>query len=57
MIVGKTYTVIKEVKIHTQPTIIAKITQEGKFIRETKTCYTFDNFRVKKSNIISIKEV
>lgn len=56
MIAGKFYTVIKEVKIHTKPTVLAKIIQVGKFVKETKTSYIFNEFRVKKSNVISIKE-
>lgn len=53
----KRYKVSAKIKTHTQP--LCELTYEkiGTLIKETKSFYFFDSFRVKKSTVISIQEV
>lgn len=53
---NKLYEVTKRIKVHTKPLVTYDIVLTGKFIRETKEWFIFDNFNVKKSVITSIKE-
>ena len=57
MEVNKLYEVTKRIKIHTKPLITCDVILTGKFKKETKKYFVFDNFRVDKSVLISIKEV
>lgn len=56
MEIGKTYQIIKRVKIHTKPTVLADIRLVGTFKYDTDSYYYFNDFRAKKSNVIEIKE-
>ena len=57
MEVNKLYEVTKRIKIHTKPLRTCDVILTGKFKKETKKCFVFDNFRVDKMVITSIKEV
>lgn len=54
---GKVYSVTKRIKIHTSPLAEVDVVKQGKFVKETSSCYIFDTFRVNKSNVISIDEM
>ena len=56
MISAKEYEVTKRIKLHTKPIRVAQITQVGRFVKETQRHYIFSDFRVRKDNVISIKE-
>ena len=53
----KVYEVIKRIKLHTKPLVISDVVLTGKFKKETNTQLVFDKFRVKKSVVVSIKEL
>ena len=57
MEVNKLYEVTKRIKIHTKPLVICNVVLTGKFKKETDSMFIFDNFRVNKRVVISIKEV
>ena len=57
MIKNKRYEIIKRVKVHTSPLVEVNVINEGVFIKETKKCYIFDCFKVKKELVIQIKEI
>ena len=57
MEVNKLYEVTKRIKLHTKSLVMCNVVLTGKFKKETKTMFVFDNFRVNKSIVISIKEV
>lgn len=57
MIVGNTYRIIKRVKIHTSPVVMADVVKEGVYVKETQKNYIFDTFRVCKSVVIKIEEL
>lgn len=54
---GKTYIVTKRIKVHTSPIRTEVVTKKGKFLRETKTLYVFDSFRVRKDVIERIEGI
>ena len=53
---GKRYLITKRIKLHTKPNRFANVIVEGAFKHETDKHFCFDGFRVKKSNVIAIKE-
>ena len=53
---GHKYFIVKELKLHTKPFRKAKILEDGIFIKETKSYFIFEGFRVKKNNVIYILE-
>ena len=57
MEVNKLYEVTKRIKIHTKPLVICNVVLTGKFKKETDSMFIFDNFRVTKSVLLSIKDV
>lgn len=56
MNVGSLYEVTKRIKVHTKPLVTCDVILTGKFEKETKMLFVFDNFRVRKSVVIAIKE-
>ena len=54
MIPNEYYRIKARLKLHTSPLKILEYEKEGKFIRETDRFYVFDEFMVKKLNVISI---
>ena len=54
MVVGKSYSVTKRIKLHTKPLVVADITQVGVFVKETPKQFIFRNFRVYKANVFEI---
>lgn len=56
MNVGSLYEVTKRIKVHTKPLVMCDVILTGKFEKETKMLFVFDNFRVRKNVIVSIKE-
>lgn len=57
MIVGNTYRIIKRVKIHTSPLVMADVVKEGVYVRETLKSYIFNTFRVSKSVVTKIEDL
>lgn len=57
MEVDRNYKVKKRIKIHTKPLVTCDVTLSGRFEKETKSYLIFDNFRVKKDVVISIKKL
>lgn len=57
MVSGKTYRVIKRVKIHTKPLVEADVVLTGRFLKETPKQFLFNGFRVFKDKIISIESL
>ena len=57
MTVGKKYRVVKRVKIHTSPLVMADIVNEGIFVKETDKSWVFDDFRIRKSCLLSAEEI
>lgn len=57
LVTGKQYCVTKKIKLHTKPLFEVEVTRQGTFKKETKTYYIFDDFRVRKCNVILLKEV
>ena len=51
------YAVYSNIKIHTKPLKYAITIQNGRFVRESDMFLIFDKFRVKKINIVQIKEL
>lgn len=51
---GEAYLITKRIKLHPQPVRTVEITQSGRFVKETKTQYIFDGFRVHKHTVVSI---
>ena len=51
------YKLTIKVKLHTSPLFERVFDKVGKFVKETSKCYIFEDFRVKKSNVMSIEEV
>jgi hypothetical protein len=51
------YKVTIKIKLHTRP--LRELTYEkvGKLIKETSKCYIFEEFQVRKTNVIEIQEV
>ncbi len=56
MIPNKNYEIMKRIKVHTSPLREVDVVQVGRFVKETKKSYMFDNFRVKKELVIHIEE-
>ena len=56
MVMGKRYQITKRIKLHTKPNIFANVIVEGTYKHETDKFYFFNRFRVKKENVIAIKE-
>ena len=54
---GRKYEITKRIKLHTKPLYVGEIVQKGTFVQETEHHYFFDRFRVRKANIIRIREV
>ena len=57
MTLKKRYKISAKIKTHTNP--LCELTYEkiGILVKETKSFYFFDSFRVKKSTVTSIQEV
>lgn len=51
------YQITKRIKLHTKPTRFANITLVGTFKHDTNGWYCFDEFRVRKQNVIDIKPI
>jgi hypothetical protein len=56
MNIGQSYEIIKRIKVHTKPLVTCDVILTGKFEKETKMLFVFDNFKVRKNVIVSIKE-
>ena len=56
MVMGKRYLITKRIKLHTKPLRFANIPLNGVFKYATDDWYYFNEFKAKKSNVISIKE-
>lgn len=54
---NKIYEVRKRIKIHTKPLVTCDVPLSGRFDKETESYLIFDNFRVKKDVVVSIKEI
>ena len=54
---GRKYEITKQIKLHTKPLYVGEIVQKGTFVQETEHHYFFDRFRVRKANIVRIREV
>jgi hypothetical protein len=54
MIPGNRYTVVVKIKLHTQPVRTLDYRKEGVFVKESPSCFIFDSFRVRKTNVIEI---
>ena len=57
MKIHKRYRITVKVKTHTKPLQELIYEKVGVLIRESKSYYIFDWFRVKKSNVIDFNEV
>ena len=57
MIINTRYAVSVKIKLHTSPLRELVYDKEGVFIKETGSYYVFEDFRVRKSNVIKIREV
>lgn len=51
------YNVTVKIKLHTSPLKELVYDREGVFIKESGSYYIFEGFRVRKANVIGIKEV
>ena len=51
------YNVTVKIKLHTAPLRELIYEKVGTFVREGKSFYIFDTFRVRKANVINIREV
>ena len=51
------YQITKRIKLHTKPTVYANISLVGTFKYDTNGWCYFDEFKVKKENIIDIKPI
>ncbi len=56
MNIGQSYEITKRIKVHTKPLVTCDVILTGKFEKETKMLFVFDNFKVRKNAIVSIKE-
>lgn len=56
MNIGQSYEITKRIKVHTKPLVMCDVILTGKFEKETKMLFVFDNFKVRKNVIVSIKE-
>ena len=54
MISGKLYTVRVKIKPHTRPIRLIEYDKTGVFLKETSSCYVFNDFRVHKANVVNI---
>jgi hypothetical protein len=54
MKVGERYKVRVKIKLHTQPVRYLEYEKDGVFCKETASCYVFEDFRVRKSNVLDI---
>ena len=57
MVVGEEYRVTKKIKIHTSPLVEVQITLQGTLQKESEVYYIFDNFKVRKLNVVKIERV
>lgn len=57
MTVGNPYKVTQKIKLHTKPLRNAETAKTGVFVKETPKSYIFDEFWVKKENIIAVERV
>ena len=55
MIPTRHYRVTMKIKLHTSPLRELEYSRDAVFIRETKSYFVFDNFKVQKDNVVSIK--
>ena len=53
----KQYSVVKKIKIHTQPLREVHVQCTGRFLKETNHSLIFEGFRVCKKNVVQINEV
>lgn len=51
------YQITKRIKLHTKPIRYADIPLVGTFKYDTDNWYCFDEFRVKKANVVEIKVI
>lgn len=54
---NKLYKISAKIKTHTNPLCELLYEKIGILVKETKSFYFFDSFRVKKSTVTSIQEV
>ena len=57
MIINARYTITVKIKLHTSPLRELIYEKDGVFIKETDSYYMFEGFRVRKTNVIKIREV
>lgn len=51
------YNVTVKIKLHTSPLRELTYDREGIFSKETDSFYIFEGFRIRKSNVVKIREV
>ena len=57
MIISKTYKIMAKIKTHTRPLSVLIYERVGTLIKETKSFFVFDTFRVNKANVLHAQEV
>lgn len=57
MIPTRYYRVTVKIKLHTSPLRELEYLKEGMFVKETKSCFIFGDFRVRKENVVTIVEL
>ena len=53
---GNRYLLIIKIKLHTSPLRTIEYEKDGVFVKETPSYFVFNDFRVRKANVINIKE-
>ena len=57
MKINTRYNITVKIKLHTSPLRELIYDKDGVFIRESSSYYIFNDFRVRKANVINIQEV
>ncbi len=57
MIERELYKVTSEIKVHTKPLQTIRYDRVGVFKKETPSYYIFDEFKVRKVNVVCIEKV
>ena len=51
------YNVTVKIKLHTSPLRELTYDKDGIFVKETGSFYKFEGFRIRKANVVKIREV